>query len=102
MEKRGAARTIVVRADSHTYMYGAGVCHRNRSTDMGFALKFGALYFRIAPRHKGHSERIVCRKVGAKTTILAIAKDLSFDGATYKSLEFLQVRPSGIWRWPEG
>ena len=46
---RAAPGEIVVGADSHTCMYGAVGAFATGigSTDMGFALKFGALYFRV-------------------------------------------------------
>ncbi len=46
---RAAPGEIVVGADSHTCMYGATGAFATGigSTDMGFALKFGALYFKV-------------------------------------------------------
>ena len=46
---QAAPGEIVVGADSHTCMYGAAGAFATGigSTDMGFALKFGALYFRV-------------------------------------------------------
>jgi len=92
MEKgRALPGQIVVGADSHTCMYGAGGAFATGigSTDMGFALKFGALYFRVPESIKVTVSGSFAERVGAKDLILAIAKDLGADGATYKSLEFL-------------
>jgi len=46
---RAAPGDIIVGADSHTCMYGAAGAFATGigSTDMGFVLKFGALYFRV-------------------------------------------------------
>ncbi len=46
---RAAPGEIVVGADSHTCMYGATGAFATGigSTDMGFVLKFGALYFKV-------------------------------------------------------
>ena len=56
---------IVVGADSHTCMYGAVGAFATGigSTDMGFALKFGALYFKVpeACRGKG-SHPLYCNR----------------------------------------
>lgn len=92
MEKgRALPGQIVVGADSHTCMYGAGGAFATGigSTDMGFVLKFGALYFRVPESIKVTVSGSFAERVGAKDLILAIAKDLGADGATYKSLEFL-------------
>jgi len=91
MEKgRALPGQIVVGADSHTCMYGAGGTFATGigSTDMGFVLKFGALYFRVPESIKITVNGSFSPRVGAKDLILAIAKDVGADGATYKSLEF--------------
>jgi 3-isopropylmalate/(R)-2-methylmalate dehydratase large subunit len=92
MEKgRALPGQIVVGADSHTCMYGAGGAFATGigSTDMGFVLKFGALYFRIPESIKITVTGSFPPRVGAKDLILAIAKEIGADGATYKSLEFV-------------
>lgn len=91
MEKgRALPGQVVVGADSHTCMYGAGGAFATGigSTDMGFVLKFGALYFRIPESIKISVTGSFPRRVGAKDLILAIAREIGADGATYKSLEF--------------
>ncbi len=58
MEKgRAAPGEIVVGADSHTCMYGATGAFATGigSTDMGFALKFGSLYFKVPETIQGRS-----------------------------------------------
>ncbi|HVP94052.1 MAG TPA: 3-isopropylmalate dehydratase large subunit [Methanoregulaceae archaeon] len=87
---KAAPGEIIVGADSHTCMYGAGGAFATGigSTDMGFALKFGALYFRVPETIKIVAEGRFGPRVGAKDLILSIASDIGADGATYKALEF--------------
>ncbi|HUU76128.1 MAG TPA: 3-isopropylmalate dehydratase large subunit [Methanoregulaceae archaeon] len=92
MEKgRALPGQIVVGADSHTCMYGAGGAFATGigSTDMGFVLKFGALYFRIPESIRTEVSGNFSRRVSAKDLILAIAGDIGADGATYHALEFV-------------
>lgn len=81
---------IVVGADSHTCMYGASGSFATGigSTDMGFVLRFGALYFRIPDSIRVQVSGSFAPAVGPKDLILSIAGDLGADGATYKALEF--------------
>ena len=81
---------IVVGADSHTCMYGAVGAFATGigSTDMGFALKFGALYFKVPETIRAKVSGKFPKRVGAKDLILAIAADIGADGATYKVIEF--------------
>ena len=91
MEKGHAAPgEIIVGADSHTCMYGAAGAFATGigSTDMGFVLKFGALYFRIPESVKTEVTGKFQHRVGAKDLILAIAADIGADGATYQAIEF--------------
>jgi len=91
MEKGHAAPgEIVVGADSHTCMYGAVGAFATGigSTDMGFVLKFGALYFRVPESIRAEVTGTFQRRVGAKDLILSIAADIGADGATYKAIEF--------------
>jgi 3-isopropylmalate/(R)-2-methylmalate dehydratase large subunit len=91
MEKGHAAPgEIIVGADSHTCMYGAAGTFATGigSTDMGFVLKFGALYFRIPESIRAEVNGTFQRRVGAKDLILSIAADIGADGATYKAIEF--------------
>ena len=91
MEKGHAAPgEIIVGADSHTCMYGAAGAFATGigSTDMGFVLKFGALYFRIPESIKTEVTGKFQHRVGAKDLILAIAADIGADGATYQAIEF--------------
>jgi 3-isopropylmalate/(R)-2-methylmalate dehydratase large subunit len=79
-----------VGADSHTCMYGSVGAFATGigSTDMGFALKFGALYFKVPETIKAEVSGKFRRRVGAKDLILSIAADIGADGATYKAIEF--------------
>jgi 3-isopropylmalate/(R)-2-methylmalate dehydratase large subunit len=81
---------IVVGADSHTCMYGAAGAFATGigSTDMGFVLKFGALYFRVPETIRAVVKGKFQRRVGAKDLILAITADIGADGATYQAIEF--------------
>jgi 3-isopropylmalate/(R)-2-methylmalate dehydratase large subunit len=91
MEKGHAAPgEIIVGADSHTCMYGAVGAFATGigSTDMGFVLKFGALYFRVPESIRAEVNGTFQHRVGAKDLILSIAADLGADGATYKAIEF--------------
>ncbi len=91
MEKgRAAPGEIVVGTDSHTCTYGAAGAFATGigSTDMGFVLKFGALYFRVPESILVEVEGAFGRRVGAKDLILSLAGDIGADGATYMALEF--------------
>jgi len=91
MEKGHAAPgEIIVGADSHTCMYGAAGAFATGigSTDMGFVLKFGALYFRVPESIRAEVTGKFQPRVGAKDLILSIAADIGADGATYKAIEF--------------
>jgi len=87
---RAAPGEIVVGADSHTCMYGAVGAFATGigSTDMGFALKFGALYFKVPETIRAEVSGKFPKRVGAKDLILAIAADIGADGATYQAIEF--------------
>jgi 3-isopropylmalate/(R)-2-methylmalate dehydratase large subunit len=87
---KAAPGEIVVGADSHTCMYGAAGAFATGigSTDMGFALKFGALYFRVPETIRVIAEGSFQKRVGPKDLILSVAADIGADGATYKAIEF--------------
>ena len=87
---RTAPGEIVVGADSHTCMYGAAGAFATGigSTDMGFALKFGALYFKVPETIRAEVSGKFQNRVGPKDLILAIAADIGADGATYQAIEF--------------
>ncbi|TAJ44802.1 3-isopropylmalate dehydratase large subunit [Methanofollis fontis] len=91
MEKGHAAPgEIIVGSDSHTCMYGAAGAFATGigSTDMGFVLRFGALYFRVPDSIRVEANGAFAPRVGAKDLILSIAGDIGADGATYQALEF--------------
>ncbi len=99
MERGEAAPgEIVVGADSHTCMYGASGAFATGigSSDMGFALKFGALYFRIPESIRLDVRGRFPDRVGAKDLILHITGDVGADGATYQALEFSGETISGL------
>lgn len=87
---RAAPGEILVGADSHTCMYGAAGAFATGvgSTDMGFVLKFGALYFRIPETIKVSVEGEFPDRVGPKDLILDIIGRIGADGATYQAIEF--------------
>ena len=91
MEKgRAAPGEIIVGTDSHTCTYGAAGAFATGigSTDMGFVLKFGALYFRVPESILLEIDGTFNRRVGPKDLILSLAGDIGADGATYMALEF--------------
>ncbi|MDK2975506.1 MAG: 3-isopropylmalate/(R)-2-methylmalate dehydratase large subunit [Methanofollis sp.] len=91
LEKGHAAPgEIVVGSDSHTCTYGAAGAFATGigSTDMGFALRFGALYFRVPDSIRVEVNGAFAPRVGAKDLILDIAGNIGADGATYQALEF--------------
>jgi 3-isopropylmalate/(R)-2-methylmalate dehydratase large subunit len=87
---RAAPGEIVVGADSHTCMYGAAGAFATGigSTDMGFVLKYGALYFKVPGSIRAEVSGKFPERVGAKDLILSIAADIGADGATYQAIEF--------------
>lgn len=87
---KAAPGEIVVGADSHTCMYGAGGAFATGigSTDMGFVLKFGALYFRVPETMRLEVLGAFPPRVGPKDLILSICADIGADGATYQAIEF--------------
>ncbi len=89
--RKAAPGEIVVGADSHTCMYGAGGAFATGigSTDMGFVLKFGALYFRVPETMRLEISGRFPERVGPKDLILSICADVGADGATYQAIEFV-------------
>jgi len=81
---------IVVGCDSHTCMYGAVGAFSTGigSTDMGFALRFGSLYFRIPESVRVGAEGNFASRVGPKDLIMRTIGDIGADGATYRAAEF--------------
>ena len=65
---KAAPGEIVVGADSHTCMYGAAGAFATGigSTDMGFALKFGALIFPRAGNYQGNCRGFLSEKSRTK------------------------------------
>lgn len=81
---------IVVGCDSHTCTYGAigAFATGIGSTDMGFAMKYGALHFRVPESLKLTTNGAFQHRVGPKDLILRMIGDLTVDGATYRAVEF--------------
>lgn len=81
---------IVIGGDSHTCTYGAVGAFATGvgSTDLGFALRYGCLYFRVPESIKANVTGKFVKRVGAKDLILKIIKEITVDGATYKAVEF--------------
>lgn len=81
---------IVIGGDSHTCTYGAVGAFATGvgSTDLGFALRYGCLYFRIPVSIRVNVSGKFAPRVGAKDLILNVIKDITVDGATYQSVEF--------------
>ncbi|MDD1718458.1 MAG: 3-isopropylmalate dehydratase large subunit [Methanoregulaceae archaeon] len=89
---------LVVGADSHTCMYGAVGAFATGigSTDMGFVLKFGSLYFRVPESIRAEVTGEFQHRVGAKDLILMMAGKIGADGATYKAIEFTGETVGGM------
>jgi 3-isopropylmalate/(R)-2-methylmalate dehydratase large subunit len=87
---RACGGKIIVGADSHTCMYGAAGAFATGigSTDMGFVLKFGALYFRVPDTTRLDVSGKFPWRVGPKDLILSLLRDIGADGATYQAVEF--------------
>jgi 3-isopropylmalate/(R)-2-methylmalate dehydratase large subunit len=99
MEKgRALPGEIIVGSDSHTCMYGAGGAFATGigSTDMGFALRFGALYFRVPESIRVEVNGTFASRVGPKDLILSVTGDIGADGATYRALEFTGETVAGM------
>lgn len=99
LEKGHAAPgEIVIGSDSHTCMYGAVGAFATGvgSTDMGFALRFGALYFRVPETIRATVRGAFQERVGPKDLILSIVGDIGADGATYRAVEFGGEAVSGM------
>ncbi len=81
---------IVIGGDSHTCTYGAVGAFATGvgSTDLGFALRYGCLYFRVPESIRAEVTGKFAKRVGAKDLILKIIKDITVDGATYRAVEF--------------
>ena len=81
---------LVLGADSHTCTYGAinvfstGV----GSTDLAIAAASGKNWFRVPETMKVIVKGRLPKGVYSKDVILAIAKDIGANGATYKAVEF--------------
>lgn len=81
---------IIIGGDSHTCTYGAVGAFATGvgSTDLGFAIRYGCLYFRVPESVRIDVTGKFSTRVGAKDLILKIIKDLTVDGATYMAAEF--------------
>jgi 3-isopropylmalate/(R)-2-methylmalate dehydratase large subunit len=95
---RAGPGEIVVGSDSHTCMYGAAGAFATGvgSTDMGFALRFGALYFRVPETIRATVSGRFEARVGPKDLILSIVGDIGADGATYRAVEFVGEAIEGM------
>ncbi|MDT8357356.1 MAG: aconitase family protein, partial [Methanomicrobiaceae archaeon] len=69
---------IVVGSDSHTCMYGAVGAFATGigSTDMGFVLRYGALYFRVPESIRIEVDGSFPHRVSSKDLILSIVGDI--------------------------
>lgn len=82
--------SLVIGTDSHTCTYGALNAFSTGvgSTDFAAAMLTGKLWFRVPESIKITINGDLPPRVYAKDIILAIAKRLTADGATYKAIEF--------------
>ncbi len=91
MEKgRVCPGDITVGGDSHTCTYGAAGAFATGigSTDLGFVLRFGCLYFRVPETIRTEISGRFSEYVGPKDLILKMTGDIGADGATYRAVEF--------------
>jgi 3-isopropylmalate/(R)-2-methylmalate dehydratase large subunit len=82
--------SIVVGADSHTCTYGALGCFSTGmgSTDVGVVWATGKNWFRVPETININVKGKFQKGVYAKDLILEIIRQITADGATYKTLEF--------------
>ncbi|MBU1727606.1 MAG: 3-isopropylmalate dehydratase large subunit [Candidatus Omnitrophica bacterium] len=81
---------LVLGADSHTCTYGAlgALSTGVGSTDLAIALAAGKNWFKVPQTLKIIVKGKVPKGIFAKDIILYIIKEITADGATYKSVEF--------------
>jgi len=82
---------LAVGADSHTCTYGAlNVCSTGMgSADVAAAAFTGRLWFRVPETYEMAVMGTLPGRVSAKDVVLTVIGDMTADGATYKSLEFV-------------
>lgn len=81
---------LVIGADSHTNTYGAFGCFATGlgSTEIAVAWATGKCWFRIPETIHVVLEGTLSRGVYAKDVMLAVARELGMDGATYEAIEY--------------
>jgi len=81
---------LVVGADSHTCMYGAlgAFATGIGSTDMGFVLAIGKLWFKVPETIRFEVEGKLDKNVYSKDIILKLIGMVGADGANYKACEY--------------
>lgn len=81
---------LVVGADSHTCMYGAlgAFATGIGSTDMGFVLATGKLWFKVPETMKFEVNGKLGKNVYSKDIILKLIGMVGSDGANYKACEY--------------
>jgi 3-isopropylmalate/(R)-2-methylmalate dehydratase large subunit len=82
---------LVVGADSHTCTYGAlnSFATGLGSTDIAASIISGKLWFKVPESIKIIIKGKIPKGIYAKDIILYIIEELTADGATYKSIEFI-------------
>ncbi|MHC1624648.1 MAG: 3-isopropylmalate dehydratase large subunit [Methermicoccaceae archaeon] len=81
---------LIIGADSHTCAYGSLGAFSTGvgSTDMGFGLALGKLWFKVPPTVRFEIEGHLPEKVVSKDVILHLIGDVGADFATYRACEF--------------
>ena len=90
VEKHVSPGDVVVGSDSHTCTYGALGAFSTGigSTDAAAVYKTQKLWFRVPETYKFNISGDLQKGVYSKDLILHIIKEMTADGATYKSCEF--------------
>lgn len=90
-EKFSAPGKIIIGGDSHTCTHGALAAFGTGmgSTDVGAIMAYGKTWLRVPESYKFDINGELPRYVTSKDIFLHIVKEITADGATYMSMEFL-------------
>ena len=90
-EKVSAPGKIIIGGDSHTCTHGALAAFATGmgSTDVAAVMAYGNTWLRVPQTFKFQVEGKLPKYVTSKDVFLHIVKEITADGATYMSMEFL-------------
>jgi len=90
-ERFAAPGKIVIGADSHTCTHGALTAFATGmgSTDVGAIMAYGMTWLRVPDTMKVRIEHDLPKYVTSKDVFLNIVKEITADGATYMSMEYM-------------